>query len=128
MNIAHRHCFVLLVALAISGCSAGVDGFHQRVQFESTPAGASVSVGWLDDERQEMPPQGCATPCSLRLLRGPTYRATFTRQGCSSVEQHLGAIHNERIFVPLFPDSWTGQTYDFTPNPVAAHLVCTAGT
>jgi hypothetical protein len=126
MDISYKQYVVLFATLAISACSSGVDGFHQRVQFESMPAGASVSVGLLDDERMEMPPQGCATPCSLRLLRGPTYRATFTRQGCSTVEQHLGAIHNERIFVPLFPDAWTGQTYDFTPNPVTATLACAA--
>jgi hypothetical protein len=71
-----------------------------------------------------MPPKGCATPCSLALLRGPTYVATFAKDGCAPVQRSLYATHNGAFFVPLLPDGFTGQTYDLRPDPLRAELAC----
>jgi hypothetical protein len=110
--------------LAVAGCSSGVDGFHQQVAFDSAPAGATVAVAWADDVQKEMPAKGCATPCSLALLRGPTYVATFTKEGCAPAARSLYATHSATFFVPLLPDGFTGQTYDLRPDPVRAELTC----
>ena len=121
---------VCVAVLALSGCASGIDGFYQQVQFDSTPAGAAVTVtvSWLDGTIEEVPTKGsCITPCSLMIGRDYTYRATFTKEGCSSVDLRLYPTRDSTFFVPLLPDAWTGKAHDLKPNPMNAKLRCGAG-
>jgi hypothetical protein len=121
-----KRASLLLVALVVSGCSRGIDGFYQQVHFDSAPSGAAVNVAWLDGkERVPVPVDGkCTTPCTLPILRDRDYVATFTAPGCPPTDVSLRPTRMGFWFAPALPDSITGNAYDLTPDPVRPQLAC----
>jgi len=122
---------IVVAALALSGCAAGLDGFYQNVKFDSAPSGAQVDVAWLDKGRPvPLKVDGsCTTPCTLPIARDRTYLAIFTKPGCTTASARLYPTHSQWYFplVSLLPDSVTGRTYDLKPVPARAALSCGTG-
>jgi hypothetical protein len=121
-----KRASLLLVALALGGCSRGLDGFYQQVHFDSAPAGATVNVAIVDGkQRVEVPVDGrCTTPCVLPIARDRNYVAVFSLSGCSPSEIPLIPTRMKFWFAPALPDSITGNAYDLTPDPLRAQLSC----
>ena len=124
-----KHASLFLVALILGGCSRGLDGFYQQVQFDSAPTGASVNVAVLDgNQRLPVLAEGsCTTPCTLPIARDRNYVATFSKSGCTPAEARFIPTRLTRFFTPILPDSVTGNTYDLTPDPIRAQLACGTG-
>jgi hypothetical protein len=125
-----RRASLILVALTLGGCSHGIDGFYQKVSFDSTPAGAAVNVAVQDGAKRVPVPvdASCTTPCSLPILRDRSYVATFSKAGCTSAERSMIPTRMKSFFIPILPDSVTGNAYDLTPAAISASLACGAGT
>jgi len=124
-----KRASLLLIALALGGCSRGIDGFYQQVHFDSAPTGAAVHVAWLDGkERVPVQVDGrCTAPCSLPILRDRAYVATFSLPGCPPAEVPFAPTRMGFWFTPALPDSITGNAYDLTPDPLRAQLSCGTG-
>jgi hypothetical protein len=123
---------IVAALLVLSGCAAGIDGFDQKVAFDSAPSGALVNVAWLD-QGQPRPLQvdgSCTTPCVLPIDRDRSYKVTFTKAGCAPADLRLYPTHSQWYFplVSALPDSVTGRTYDLKPVPARATLSCGTGT
>jgi hypothetical protein len=121
-----KHVVAVAVAtLGLSGCATAVNGFDERVQFASSPAGAEVTVAQLVRGKLDSPVAGsCATPCSLVLERDVTYQATFMKAGCYPVDLRLYPTYDSAFYFAVIPDFWTGGAYDVQPNPTSVKLVC----
>jgi len=120
-----KHAVVVVIAaLGLSGCATALNGFDERVQFASNPAGADVTVAQMRRGKLETPAGSCATPCSLVLARDVTYQATFTKQGCYPVDLRLYPAYDSAFYFAIVPDFWTGAAYDVQPNPTSVKLVC----
>ena len=78
---------VVLLALSLTGCAAVFRGTNDRVQIESTPAGATAKVG-----TNEVGP----TPASAQVKRRGLTAVTVTKPG---YEVHNGAVRKQ-IDVP----------------------------
>ena len=124
-----KRASLLFIALALGGCSRGLDGFYQQVHFDSAPAGAVVNVAIVDGkQRVPLPVDGrCTTPCTLPITRDRAYVATFSLGGCTPAEVSLIPTRMKPFFAPILPDSITGNAYDLTPDPLRAQLSCGTG-
>jgi len=121
-----KHASLIVVALALAGCSRGIDGFYQDVHFDSAPAGAAVNLSIVDGkDRYPLRADGsCFTPCTLPIARDRSYVATFEKAGCAPAEAPLIPTRRKPFFAPALPDSITGNAYDLTPDPIRAQLAC----
>ena len=120
-----KRIFATVSLLALASCATAVDGFDERVQFASQPAGAQVRVTRIDQAQERVALEGrCETPCSLVLERGPTYRARFSKDGCGPVNVRLYPQYDSAFYYAWIPDFWTGGAYDIEPNPVSVKMTC----
>lgn len=88
----------VMLALGAAGCATIVQGPHQRVRFETQPAGATVRTQT----------QTCTTPCSLRLKRNQNVGAEVRKPGYEPETVYIRYtldpwILGNIVFLPLAP-------------------------
>jgi hypothetical protein len=114
-----------LAMLSLTGCATAVNGFDERIAFDSQPDGAAVRITRVDRAGERLEVEGrCDTPCSLVLERGPTYRARFSKDGCGPVNIRLYPRVDSAFYYFWIPDLWTGGAHDIQPNPVRVTMTC----
>jgi hypothetical protein len=120
-----RHWIAVAALLSLAGCATAVNGFDERIGFDSAPQGAAVRVTRIDLAGERLDLEGrCDTPCSLVLERGPTYNVRFSKDGCGPVNIRLYPRVDSAYYYFWIPDLWTGGAYDIQPNPVNVTMTC----
>jgi hypothetical protein len=122
---AVRRLVALLAALSLSGCATAINGFDQRVSFDSAPKGAQVRVTRIDMAQERTALEGrCETPCSMVLTRGPDYRVRFSKDGCGPVNVRLYPKFDTAFYYAIAPEFMIDTPYDIAPNPVKVNMTC----
>ena len=119
-------CVAIAAAAAIGGCGAIMHGGHQQVVFETSPAGATVTVV----DALGMSNGSCETPCSLDLKRKKEYRVTISKPGFSSVDMEIDRKTDGWIWgnillggiIGLVVDFTSGSAYRLSPKEVNVTL------
>jgi PEGA domain len=102
--------FVLALALAgaaaiLSGCATMVHGTTERVQLESSPAGAEVII---DDSRHVI------TPASVKLARGSPHHLVFRKSGYEDAKADLTSSLSGWMLGNLVAGGLVGAMIDAT--------------
>jgi hypothetical protein len=96
--------FVMLLALACSGCAAAVHGPMQDVRIESNPPGANVTLFPQQSQRGPLFMKEdqikLVTPATVRLNRDTTYRAEFQKTGYAIGETKIVSKY-DWLFAPM---------------------------
>ena len=116
-----------------AGCATVIRGTDETAEFESTPAGATVTATRITESDDS--PVSCTTPCKMELSRKRDYNITFELEGhkpaiakMSSVVTGgggAGFLGNALLGGPIgaVVDAGTGAAQDLRPNPMFATLV-----
>ena len=71
---------MLVASVGLSGCATVMNGTKQPVEFESDPAGATITTAQG---------QTCTTPCAFEMRRGDDSMVTFERAGYQPVTVYV---------------------------------------
>ena len=112
------------LAFAVSGCATVINGTNQPVEFESDPAGATVSLATG---------QSCTTPCAYELRRGNDNIVTISKAGYQTVEVFIqsrtgGGVAGNILaggIIGGVVDASNGASNHLYPDPVSVRLVPT---
>lgn len=119
-------------AFAASGCATVMRGTDDTVDFESTPAGATVTAERITENDDN--PISCVAPCKLELSRKRDFNVTFELEGYKTAKAKLsslvsgagsaGFLGNALIggVIGAAVDAGTGAAQDLKPNPMIARL------
>lgn len=124
---------ILLAALAAAtGCATVIRGTKDSSKFESTPAGATVTVESISTDK--LGPFTCVTPCEMELKRKREWNVVFTLDGYKPVTGQLvpkvtgGGVASGAGnviaggIIGIGVDAGTGANLDLRPNPMVARL------
>ncbi len=124
---------ILLAALAATaGCATVIRGTKESSKFESTPAGATVTVESISTDK--LGPFTCVTPCELELKRKREWNVVFTLDGYKPATGQLvpkltgGGVASGAGnviaggIIGIGVDAGTGANLDLRPNPMIARL------
>ena len=131
----------LLLSVALTtlcACATVVRGAKDTAKFESDPAGATVTVESISDDK--LGPFTCVTPCELELKRKRDWNVVFTLDGFKpatgtltpkvtggGVASGVGNVLAGGI-IGIGVDAGTGANLDLRPNPMVARLTPTDST
>jgi hypothetical protein len=101
---------VLLAVFGLASCAAIMSSSHQKITFNTAPAGATVEVS----DAMGMPAGSCETPCSLDLKRKREYKVVISKTGYAPVEMALDRSSNGWIWGNLLLGGVIGLVIDFT--------------
>jgi hypothetical protein len=116
--IGRRWWVILSVALPLGGCATVMGGKHQRIQLETDPPGAAVTVDGRFIGH---------TPIAAPFLRSRTHRVQLDRAGCHPFVMELTrrvsgwffmnfALGGAGMIVGAIVDSFTGAMYSLLPE------------
>lgn len=124
---------LLLAALAAAaGCATVVRGTKDTSKFESTPAGATVTVESISADK--LGPFTCVTPCEMELKRKRDWNVVFSLEGYKPATGQLtpkvtgGGVASGAGnviaggIIGIGVDAGTGANLDLRPNPMIARL------
>ena len=128
---------LVAVGLTLSSCATLVRGPRDLTNFESTPAGAVVTVESADGDL--MGPYTCTTPCELELKRKKKWNVVYQLSGYKPAAGYLvprvtgggvasgagNALLSLGGLVGVGVDAGTGANLDLRPNPMHALLAAT---
>lgn len=127
-----KKLFLLAALAAATGCATVVRGTKDDANFESIPAGATVTIESISADK--LGPFTCVAPCKLELKRKREWNVVFTLDGYKPVTGQLvpkltgggvatgaGNVIAGGI-IGIGVDAGTGANLDLRPNPMVAKL------
>jgi hypothetical protein len=91
-------------ASAVAGCATVVHGTAERVQIDSTPGGAEVTI---DDSDQSV-----VTPSAVMLARGKGHKLVFRKPGFQDATEHLTSTPSGWILGNVIAGGVVGMAID----------------
>jgi len=121
MNTCLKAIGSVALAAGLMGCATIIHGTTQEIHFDSTPSGATASVG----------SQTVTTPGQLSLQRDRSYDVAFEKPGYLPAHTHVGQSASGAVWgnillgglIGLCVDYSNGAAYNLEPETVSATLV-----
>ncbi len=94
----------LACAVAAAGCATVVHGTAERVQIDSTPGGAEVTIDGSE--------QSVVTPATVMLARGRGHKLVFRKPGFQDATEHLSSTPSGWILGNVIAGGVVGMAID----------------